>query len=67
MSGDVAVTEEKEVQGIAIEATSRLKQALTNERETKIRMEDNIKQLKVRTKTIYYCYGKCAFNDFETY
>ena len=35
------------IQDIAVQATTRLKQVLTNEREVKMRLQDEVENLKV--------------------
>ena len=43
----VTAREEQGLQGVAVEANSRLKQTLTNERENKLRMQAEIELLQV--------------------
>ena len=45
-----AATEERDLQSVAVEATTRLKQALTNEREAKLRAQAELELVQVSTR-----------------
>ena len=43
----VVAQEEQNLQGVAVEATTRLKQTVINERETKLRLQAELELLQV--------------------
>ena len=48
--------EDNDMKDIAIDATTRLKQAVTNEREVKLRLKEENEQLKVWPKNNIYVF-----------
>ena len=53
----ITVKDGDDIKDTAIEATSRLKQTLTNEREVKLRLQDEVDNLKVQYPILQSYYG----------
>ncbi|XP_077983130.1 leucine-rich repeat and coiled-coil domain-containing protein 1-like [Glandiceps talaboti] len=59
------VSEEHDLQGVAIHATTRLKQALMNEKEVRTKLEKNVEGLEERLKEVTEKYQSCQQSEDE--